>query len=176
MREGGRDRMESSVLHQKNGFYGFFSKSAFLQFSPRKILVPETVSEGASPTPQQLPNPPSPIPHSNNNPLRPLPPLINPHTPQPGLPQQRPPLRLRTLHARAQHHHLHIHERRKKRAPCLRQHDLGDDKVRVAGRHGGGEVREDAQAGGVREVVEDGVEVVEAGAWVIRRDVSKGGK
>lgn len=37
--------------------------------------------------------------------------------------------------------------------------------MRVAGRHGGGEVGEDAQAGGVGEVVEDGVEAVEAGAW-----------
>jgi hypothetical protein len=51
--------------------------------------------------------------------------------------------------------------------------------VRVTGRHGGGEVGEDAQAGGVGEVVEDGVEVVEAGAWgwgVSKGEVREGGE
>lgn len=37
--------------------------------------------------------------------------------------------------------------------------------MRVAGRHGRDDGGEDAQAGGVGEVVEDGVEVVDAGAW-----------
>ena len=51
--------------------------------------------------------------------------------------------------------------------------------MRVAGRHGGGEAGEDAQAGGVGEVVEDGVEVVEAGAWGLgweQGEVREGGE
>ncbi len=107
--------------------------------------------------------------HSHNNPLKIPHPLKKSLSPQTHLPQQRPPLRLRALPARTQHHHLHIHQRGPKPTVRFRKHNLGDDQVRVVGRHGGDGVGEDAQAGGVGEVVEDGVEVVEAGAYGGRR-------